>query len=100
MMSLLEISDAYNRYSVIVHDKLGLMGKEYRFLPFCGELIKDGYDEADIHYFSKNPKAPIPRGTKITVDCWWMNFFGSYFRVKYNGATYDLKTNIVKLSRP
>lgn len=92
----LDISDStYRNFSVIVHDEPGKIGHEYKFRPFKGKLVKPGYDEADLHYFRKT-KEPIPEGTEVVIDTWWMNFYGSYYRVEHEGHTYDIKTNSIE----
>lgn len=92
----LDISDStYRNFSVIVHDEPGKIGHEYKFKPFKAKLVKPGYDEADLHYFRKT-KCPIPEGEEVIIDNWWMNFYGSYYRIKYGGCYYDIKTSNVE----
>lgn len=60
------------------------------------KLNKAGYDEADYHYFRKS-KRPIPVNTEIHPESFWRNFYGSYFRVTYEGHKYDIDTNSVTI---
>lgn len=92
----LDIGDSTcRRFAVITDSEPGKIGHHYTFKPFKGKLVKTGYDEADLHYFRKT-KEPIPIGTEIVIDTWWMNFYGSYYRVEYEGHTYDIKTNSIE----
>lgn len=91
--------DAKCRWVVIVDDEPNLIGHEYTFKPLKGKVIKESYDQADLHYWQRESKPPIPKGTELKVDCWWMNFYGDYFRVEYNGNKYDVKTDNIELSR-
>ena len=95
----LEISDSTNkRFAVIVQTEPGKIGHHYTFKPFKATLVKPGYDEADFHYFRK-AKDPIPEGTEVMIDNWWMNFYGSYYRIKYNSHEYDVKTSSIKIDK-
>ena len=98
-MWYLDIWDAKGRWVVTVDNEPNLIGHEYTFKPLKGKVIRNSYDEADLHYWQRKTKPPIPEGTELKVDCWWMNFYGSYFRVEYNGNKYDVKTNNIELSR-
>ena len=91
------IIDASNgRFAVVTDTKPGLIGHDYKFKPIKARLVKDGYDQADFHYFRKL-KQPIPEGTELMVDCWWQNFYGAYFKIVYNGDSYDVKENCVSI---
>lgn len=59
-------------------------------------LNKSGYDEADFHYFRK-AKSPIPVDTEIHPESFWRNFYGSYFRVTYEGHKYDIDSSNVTI---
>lgn len=72
----------------------GHIGKMYQFDDVKAVIKKDCYDEADIHYFSKNPKK-ISAGTEVTLNVYWINFYGSYYRISHEGRTYDIKTSNV-----
>jgi hypothetical protein len=87
----------YRRFSVIVHTEPGKIGHEYKFKPFKAKLVKKGYDEADLHYWERKAKDPIPEGTEVTIDTWWMNFYGSYYRIEYEGHSYDIKTTSIEI---
>ena len=92
----LYVSCANGKWVVITDTKPGLIGHYYKFHPMKARIVKPAYDEADFHYFRK-AKEPIPVGTELEVDCWWMNFYGSYFVIPYNGCDYDVKTDCVEL---
>lgn len=92
----MQISDStYRKFAVVVDEKPGKIGYQYTFKPFKAKLVKPGYDEADLHYFRKT-KCPIPEGEEVIIDNWWMNFYGSYYRIKYGGRYYDIDTNSVE----
>lgn len=95
----LDFSCASGRWAVITDTKSGLIGHDYKFKPMKAHLVKPGYDEADFHYFRK-AKEPIPEGTELMVDCWWMNFYGSYFKIERNGHKYDVKSDAVYIETP
>ena len=95
----LQFNDAKNRWAVIVDYEPEHIGHHYKFKPFKGTIVRDAYDEADFHYYERKTKDPIPEGTEVIVDNWWMNFYGSYFRINYNGHDYDVKTSNVILER-
>ena len=97
-MWVLDFWDAKRHWCVPTDTNPNLIGHYYKFDPFKAVVVKSAYDEADFHYFRK-AKTPIPVGTELNVDCWWMNFYGSYFRVEYDGHKYDIKTDCVELSR-
>ena len=86
----------HKKFAVIVHTEPGKIGCEYNFKPFKAKIVKEAYDEADIHYGGKL-KDPIPVGTEVTIDTWWMNFYGSYYKIKYNGHSYDVKTTSIEI---
>ena len=91
------ITDAKGRWAVIVDYEPNIIGHEYTFNPRSGKVIKESYDQTDLHYGKRDPKPPIPEGPELKVDCWWRNFYGSYFRVKYNGNCYDVKSSNIEL---
>lgn len=97
-MWVLDFWDAKRHWVIPTDTNPNLIGHEYKFNPFKAVVVKPAYDEADFHYFRK-PKTHIPVGMELSVDCWWCNFYGSYFRVKYEGNSYDIKTDCVELSR-
>lgn len=83
------------RLGVVCHNlddnsKFGHIGKMYEFDDVKAVIKLDCYDEEDIHYFAKHPKK-IAAGTEVTLNAYWINFFGSYYRIDYNGQTYDIK---------
>ena len=51
---------------------------------------------ADIHYFEKNPKEPIPVDTVVKVNYCWANFEGRYINVEYKGKNYDVKPSYLR----
>ena len=91
----LQIWDARRSYVVMTDTKPGLIGPVYTFSPKKAVIVSDAYDEADFHYFRK-AKDPIPKGTEIEIDVWFQNFYGCYYRVKYDGHKYDIKTECVE----
>lgn len=98
-MGLMRINDAEKSLIVETDKESGKVGVEYNIGDYNAIFIKDTYDEADFHYFERKTKQPIPKGTRLKVECWWMNFYGSYFKVRYNGKSYDVKTTNVVLKR-
>ena len=97
MNYILNIYDSNNRWAVITDYPDGKIGHLYKFKPMPATVVKDAYDEADLHYFVRKAKAPIPSGTKIMVETWWQNLYGSYFRVQYEGQDYDISPRNVKI---
>lgn len=100
MEYVITFRDANGSWAVIVNDfeKPGLIGHHYRFKPMKAEIVKDAYDEADFHYFRKS-KTPIPAGTEVMIDDWWMNFYGAYFTIEWEGSKYDVKTDCVAIKK-
>ncbi len=94
----LRFCDAVSNWVVLTNEPPGKIGCYYKFEPIKAIVVKDAYDEADFHYF-RSAKDPIPKGTELTIDTWWQNFYGSYFKVNYNNKMYDIKTTTVKLIR-
>lgn len=94
----LKFHDAQNRWAVITDTKEGLIGHDYTFKPMKAHIVKAAYDEADFHYFRK-AKEPIPVGTEVMIDTWWMNFYGSYFKIMWQGHKYDVKTDCVLIDK-
>ena len=82
-MYIIRITDARDIWSVLTNIQPGKIGVEYNIGDFYATTIRDSFDEADFHYFERKTKKPIPKGTKLKVECWWMNFYGSYFKLKY-----------------
>ena len=81
-------------------DRPDLIGHEYKLKGVKGLLLNTGFCQEDFHYagipgFKR--KEPIPKGTEVDVSCYWINFYGSYFRVKYNDRYYDIDTKDIKL---
>ena len=52
-------------------------------------LLKDCYDEQDLHYFDIK-KQQIPNGTTLKVKYRWANYYGTFFRCYYNNTEYDI----------
>ena len=59
-------------------------------------LTEKAYCNADIHYFEKNPKAPIPKDSVVEINYCWGNFEGRFINVKHNGKDYDVKPSYLK----
>ena len=93
------IDCANGRYAVFTDTEEDLIGHIYKFEPMKARIVKPGYDQADFHYYNRATKEPIPEGTELMVNCWWQNFYGSYFRIEYNGNSYDVKANSVEIIR-
>ena len=94
MNYLLSFHDAKNKWTVVTDTKDGLIGHYYTFKTMKAHIVKTAYDEADIHYRCKT-KEPIPVGTEVKINTWWMNFYGSYFRINWKGQEYDVNTDNV-----
>lgn len=94
-----------NNYAVMLdfrnidYDESGAdkIGKMYKFEPITAVIKKNCYDEADLHYLAKNPKE-LKKGTKVIIDTYWLNFYGHYFRINYEGEQYDIKVENVLFS--
>lgn len=93
------IDDSQGTCAVMTDAPSGKIGYEYRFKPMKATITKDAYDQADIHYYERKPKEPIPAGTMVTIDTWWQNFYGAYFKINYKGNCYDIKTSCVKINK-
>jgi len=52
-------------------------------------LLADSLDERELHYFDVK-KCVIPKGTKLQVECSFSNYYGRFYRCKYNGELYDI----------
>ena len=98
MKYILNVYDSENCWAVITDYPTERIGHLYTFNPMPAIVLKDAYDEADIHYFKPKAKCPIPAGTKIMVGTWWQNFYGSYFRVQYEGQDYDISPRNIKIN--
>lgn len=48
---------------------------------------------ADIHYFVKDSKEPIPVDTIVEVNHCFANFEGHFINVTYKDKNYDVKVN-------
>lgn len=64
--------------------------------------LRDSQCETYLHYLS-TPGAgtvkqnPIPANTTLIAEYYWRNFYGEYFRVKYNNRPYDISVSNVKV---
>lgn len=94
----LKFYDAQGRWAVITDAKEGLIGHNYKFKPMKAHIVKTAYDAADF-YYSNETKEPIPVGEEVTIDTWWMNFYGSYFKIMWQGHNYDVKTDCVLIDK-
>jgi len=59
-------------------------------------LTKEAFCNADIHYFEKNPKPPIPKDTIVKINYCWANFEGRFINVEYDNNNYDIKPSFLK----
>lgn len=90
--------DAKNMWAVMSDAPKGKIGYDYKFKPMNATIIEDAYDAYDLDcHNTRKVKKPIPKGTRVVVDCWWQNFYGSYFKINYNGSNYDVKTSYVEI---
>ena len=99
MEHLLTFTDARNSWAVVTDEKKGIIGHMYRFAPHNATVIKDAYDKADLHYAGEI-KNPIPKDSRVIIDCWWQNFYGCYFRIKWEGNEYDVATDCILIDLP
>lgn len=67
-----------------------LIGYHYPLHDVNVQLLEDTKCETDLHYYERPSKPAIPNGSVVRVKDYWFNFYGSYFRVFYNGAEYDV----------
>lgn len=81
-------------YNLDDNGTFGYIGKMYEFENVRAIIKQDCYDEADLHYLRKNPKK-IALGTEVTLNVYWINFYGSYYRIVHEGETYDIKRDNV-----
>ena len=93
---VISFRDCECKWNVISDNEPGIIGHMYKFDPIKAVIVTDAYDEEDFHYYKK-AKDSIPAGTVITIDCWWMDYLGNYFRVYYNNDTYDINPNCLKI---
>ena len=59
-------------------------------------LTEKAFCNADIHYFEKKPKNPIPKDTVVEINYCWANFEGIFINVLYNGKNYDIRPSSLK----
>jgi hypothetical protein len=85
---------AVDCYNLDDDGTFGHIGKMYKFENVKATIKQDCYDEADLHYFRKNPKK-LEKGTEVTINVYWINFYGSYYRITHEGKTYDIKRDNV-----
>lgn len=78
--------------------KPDLIGHNYKIpSQYMARLLRNSIDEADVYYCESHPKPSIPEGTIVPIEHYWMNFYGEYFRVLYNGRRYDVKVKNIEL---
>lgn len=51
-------------------------------------ILNDCICEKRAHYFMKSPV--FEKGQVLDVEGEFINFYGSFYTVSYNGATYDI----------
>ena len=79
-----------------------LIGSHYPLDGVRVKTLKESQCETYLHYLSA-PGAgtvkqnPIPANTTLIAESYWRNFYGEYFRVKYNGRPYDISVSNVKI---
>ena len=61
-------------------------------------VIKDCFDEQDVHYFRK-PKS-LKKGTEIIISSIVENLYGTYFRTYVNNIRFDIDPSFVSFVKP
>lgn len=79
-----------------------LIGFHYQLDGVRVKTLKDSQCETYLHYLStpgagRIKQEPIPANTVLLAEYYWRNFYGAYFRVKYNNKPYDISVNNVKI---
>jgi hypothetical protein len=81
-------------------DRPDLIGHDYHINGAKAILLDSGYCEMDFHYAGVpgyKRKPPIPKGDEVEINYYHINFYGTYFNVKYNNKSYDIATKYIKL---
>lgn len=93
----LTFTDSQGVWAVLTDMPEGKIGYEYKFKPMKATIVEDAYDMYDLHNYTTKTKEPIPKGTQVTIDCWWQNFYGCYFKILHSESYYDVRTSCVKI---
>lgn len=62
---------------------------ESKFTEIKAKILKDCYDEYDLHCFRSNPKK-LKKGTPVIINRMMKNLYGCYYRIEHNNETYDI----------
>ncbi len=92
-----ELSTLGNWHEITIVTDCGPNGVKKFYLPDTFKffiirevtLLKDCYDEQEVHYFDIQ-KPLIPKGTTLKVKYRFTNLYGVFYRCEYNGEMYDI----------
>lgn len=104
MAVILNIMDGTGMRSILRSEgnNPNLLGFDYILDGVRIKTLKDSQCETYLHYLStpgagRIKQEPIPKGTVLIAEYYWRNFYGEYFRVKYNNKPYDISVSNVKI---
>lgn len=85
-----------NQIVIYTADKLPYLYDRIKRNKFQFEILEDAYCHETFYHLEK--KEPIPKGTILSMDDYYENYYGGFIKCTYNGKVYYIEPIKVKIN--